>query len=277
MEKYIHHLYLRTLGQLIKWKEQIVLWYRKYQYRLIFFGFLCLVVFTKDLQFTIGFDGYPIADFQAFRPMPRLMSQTYSLLSPEKDAGEGPAISWEHLLKEEKSSSSPVAKSPASKPATSAELPVPATDRQRRQIDYVKRFAHIAQIEMEKFGIPASITLAQGILESDAGGSKLARKHNNHFGIKCHSKKCPKGHCVNYTDDSPKDFFRQYGTAWESFRAHSEFLSRDRYQPLHKLKSTDYKGWARGLEKAGYATGSDYGEKLIRLIESLKLYQYDRP
>ena len=81
---------------------------------------------------------------------------------------------------------------------------------------------------------------------------------------------------MNYADDSPKDFFRKYGTAWESFRAHSEFLTRDRYRSLHKLTSTDYKGWARGLEKAGYATGDGYGEKLIRLIEDLKLYRYDK-
>jgi flagellum-specific peptidoglycan hydrolase FlgJ len=270
MEKLIYHYYALMLARLNNWKEQALFWLRKNQYRLYFLAFACLVVYTKDLQFTIGMDGYAIANFQAIRPLPRLMSQTRSLLLPEKGGDEETSISWDHVLKDSKTASSPAAKAPA------VQLPAPKTDRQRRQIEYVKRFAQVARIEMQKYGIPASITLAQGLLESDAGGSKLARKHNNHFGIKCHSKKCPKGHCVNYHDDSPKDFFRQYGTAWESFRAHSEFLSRDRYKPLHKLKATDYKGWARGLERAGYATGSEYAEKLIRLIEDLKLHQYDR-
>lgn len=267
MEKLFNHYYALLLDRLNRWKEQALLWLRKNQYRLYFLAFACLVVYTKDLQFTIGLDGYPIADFQAIRPLPQLMSQTRSLLLAEKESDEGVAISWDHLLKEP---ARPADKAPV------AQLPAPKSDKQRRQIEYVKRFAQVARIEMQKYGIPASVTLAQGLLESDAGASKLARKHNNHFGIKCHSKSCPKGHCVNYHDDSPKDFFRQYGTAWESFRAHSEFLSRDRYKPLHKLKPTDYKGWARGLEKAGYATGSEYAEKLIRLIEDLKLHQYDR-
>lgn len=271
MEKLFYRYYNRLAATLLLWKDQVILWFRKNQYRIFFLAFACMVIYTKDLQFTIGLDGRPIADFQAIRPLPRLMSQTRSFLMPEQGADRSPSISWEHILKE--------SKAPASKPsgpAPAAELPAPKTDKQRRQIEYVKRFAQVAMAEMQKYGIPASITLAQGLLESDAGASKLARKHNNHFGIKCHSKNCPKGHCVNYHDDSPKDFFRQYGTAWESFRAHSEFLSRDRYQPLHKLKSTDYKGWARGLERAGYATGSEYAEKLIRLIEDLKLHQYDR-
>lgn len=270
MEKLFNHYYALLLARLNGWKEQALFWLRKNQYRLYFLAFACMVVYTKDLQFTIGMDGYAIANFQAIRPLPRLMSQTRSLLLPEKGGDGGTSISWDRVLKESKT------QAPVSAAAPAAQLPSPKTDKQRRQIEYVKRFAQVARIEMQKFGIPASITLAQGLLESDAGASKLARKHNNHFGIKCHSKKCPKGHCVNYHDDSPKDFFRQYGTAWESFRAHSEFLSRDRYKPLHKLKSTDYKGWARGLERAGYATGSEYAEKLIRLIEDLKLYQYDR-
>lgn len=270
MEKLFNHYYALLLARLNRWKEEALSWLRRNQYRLYFLAFACLVVYTKDLQFTIGMDGYAIANFQAIRPLPRLMSQTRSLLLAERGSDGEVSISWDGLLKE---STTPP---PTASAAPAVQLPAPKTAGQRRQIEYVKRFAQVARIEMQKYGIPASITLAQGLLESDAGGSKLARKHNNHFGIKCHSKKCPKGHCVNYHDDSPKDFFRQYGTAWESFRAHSEFLSRDRYKPLHKLKPTDYKGWARGLERAGYATGSEYAEKLIRLIEDLKLYQYDR-
>lgn len=146
--------------------------------------------------------------------------------------------------------------------------------QQKAQLGYVKRFAKVAQGEMHKYGIPASITLAQGLLESNAGKSPLASKHNNHFGIKCFSKKCQKGHCSNFSDDSHKDFFRNYPTAWESYRAHSEFLQRGRYQ--HLLKETNYKNWAHGLLNAGYATDQQYGHKLIRLIEELELYQYDR-
>ncbi|MEM1123237.1 MAG: glucosaminidase domain-containing protein [Bacteroidota bacterium] len=141
------------------------------------------------------------------------------------------------------------------------------------QLAYVKRFAKVAQGEMHKYGIPASITLAQGLLESQAGKSPLASKNNNHFGIKCFSKKCQKGHCRNFSDDSHKDFFRVYKTAWESYRAHSEFLHGKRYR--HLLRETDYKTWAHGLVKAGYATDPAYGRKLIRLIEQLELDKFD--
>lgn len=142
-------------------------------------------------------------------------------------------------------------------------------------MDYVKRFAPVAVTEMKKYGIPASITLAQGLLESNAGQSKLAINNKNHFGIKCFSSNCKKGHCSNHSDDSHKDFFRNYDSVWASFRAHSLFLQRNRYQHLLKLSSTDYKSWARGLSKAGYATDKKYANKLIKLIENLKLNQYD--
>ena len=141
---------------------------------------------------------------------------------------------------------------------------------------YIERFAAVAQSEMKKYGIPASIKLAQGLLETSAGTSSLATEFNNHFGIKCFQKKCRRGHCGNFTDDSHKDFFRIYQTAWESFRKHSLFLQGDRYRHLYKLAPTDYQGWAKGLEEAGYATDGQYAEKLIALIDDLKLYQYDR-
>ena len=140
---------------------------------------------------------------------------------------------------------------------------------------YVKRYADISVAEMKKYGIPASITLAQGLLESDAGQSRLSKKNNNHFGIKCFSKKCGKGHCANFTDDTHKDFFRKYKNVWESYRAHSVFLQRDRYKHLKELGTTDYKNWARGLKKAGYATDKKYADKLINIIEALELHQYD--
>jgi flagellum-specific peptidoglycan hydrolase FlgJ len=143
----------------------------------------------------------------------------------------------------------------------------------KQQEAYIKRFAKVAQNEMHQFGIPASITLAQGLLESQAGKSPLATKNKNHFGIKCFSKNCQKGHCSNFTDDSHKDFFRIYATAWDSFRAHSQFLQNKRY--AHLIGEQDYRIWAKGLARAGYATDKQYANKLIRLIESLELERYD--
>jgi len=148
--------------------------------------------------------------------------------------------------------------------------------KRKKQLAYVQRFRKVAQTEMEKFGIPASITLAQGLIESNCGESRLATSNNNHFGIKCFSRKCRKGHCSNFTDDSHKDFFRKYKSAWESYRSHSYLLQADRYKPLKKLAKSDYEGWAKGLKKAGYATDEHYAEKLIQLIEDLDLHQYDR-
>jgi flagellum-specific peptidoglycan hydrolase FlgJ len=141
---------------------------------------------------------------------------------------------------------------------------------------YVERYVRVAIAEKEKFGIPVSITLAQGLLESDAGCSRLAKSNNNHFGIKCFSKKCKKGHCSNFSDDHHKDFFRIYISVWASFRNHSEFLQKKRYQKCFELEQTDYKGWARELSKAGYATDPKYADKLIGVIEGLELWQFDQ-
>lgn len=137
---------------------------------------------------------------------------------------------------------------------------------------YAERFAPVAQAEARKYGIPAIIILAQGVLESNAGNSKLAKSANNHFGIKCFSRRCVKGHCLNHSDDSHKDFFVRYQTAWGSYRAHSLFLKNTpRYRALFKISPSDYRSWARGLEQAGYATDPNYAEKLIRVIEQLDL------
>jgi flagellum-specific peptidoglycan hydrolase FlgJ len=149
------------------------------------------------------------------------------------------------------------------------------TQKIKKQQNYIKRFAEVARSEMRKYGIPASITLAQGLIESNAGDSRLSKENNNHFGMKCFSKTCNKGHCANFTDDSHKDFFRIYETAWESYRAHSIMLGGDRYKHLKNLKKSDYKGWAIGLQKAGYATDKRYAEKLIHIIEEMQLYQFD--
>lgn len=141
--------------------------------------------------------------------------------------------------------------------------------------EYVERFAATAMSEMKKFGIPASITLAQGLIETDAGGSRLATESNNHFGIKCRSK-CRGCTCRNYSDDDVYDMFRVFPSAWESFREHSQLLQIDRYKHLKKLGTTDYKGWARGLKRAGYATDKNYDKKLIQIIEALDLHQFDK-
>lgn len=140
---------------------------------------------------------------------------------------------------------------------------------------YISRYAPIAKIEQNLYGIPSSITLAQGLLESDAGGSRLAKENNNHFGIKCFSRTCAKGHCKNFTDDTHKDFFLVHKNAWESYRTHSLFLQKPRYKHLLDLDQTDYKGWAKGLSAAGYATDKRYADKLITLIEALELNKYD--
>lgn len=150
------------------------------------------------------------------------------------------------------------------------------TKKRKKQLAYVAKYEKIATQEMEKFGIPASITLSQGLIESNCGDSRLATKNNNHFGMKCFSKKCRKGHCSNFTDDSHKDFFRTYKNAWESYRAHSNLLMGKRYKKLTKLGTSNYVEWAKGLKKAGYATDPHYADKLIAIIESLELYEYDK-
>ena len=142
-------------------------------------------------------------------------------------------------------------------------------------LSYVKKYTPIARTEQEKFGIPVSVTLAQGLLESDAGNSRLAKSATNHFGIKCFSHRCKKGHCKNFTDDTHKDFFVVYQNAWQSFRSHSQFLKQNRYENLFRLKKNDYKNWAKGLKSAGYATDKHYDEKLIKIIETLRLNQLD--
>lgn len=143
----------------------------------------------------------------------------------------------------------------------------------KETVDYINKYKDIAMTEMVKNKIPASITLAQGILESGSGNSVLAKKGNNHFGIKCHSDW--KGKTMRMDDDAPKECFRVYDSAEESFRDHSNFLKGDRYKALFDLKITDYQGWAKGLKKAGYATLPTYASVLIKLIENYDLQQYD--
>ncbi len=141
--------------------------------------------------------------------------------------------------------------------------------------EYIAKYSDLAVEQMRKYGIPASITLAQGLLESDAGRSVLTTKCNNHFGIKCHSDWT--GRRMYHDDDEKGECFRCYRNAEQSFRDHSLFLVNGaRYQSLFKLGNTDYKGWAKGLKAAGYATSPTYATKLIELIERYGLERYDR-
>jgi hypothetical protein len=140
---------------------------------------------------------------------------------------------------------------------------------------YIEAYKSIAIRKMQEYKIPASITLAQAILESGSGNSELARKANNHFGIKCH--KDWTGATFQMTDDAPNECFRKYKDPEESFRDHSIFLTqRERYADLFKLDIADYKSWATGLKKAGYATNPLYAELLINIIEKFDLTQYDK-
>lgn len=140
--------------------------------------------------------------------------------------------------------------------------------------DYIDRHKDLAIEQMKKYRIPASITLAQGVFESGAGKSRLATRSHNHFGIKCHGWT---GATTRYDDDAPNECFRAYRNVKESYEDHSRFLvNSPRYSRLFRLKITDYKGWAKGLKAAGYATNPRYAEKLIDIIECYKLYKYDK-
>jgi LysM repeat protein len=141
--------------------------------------------------------------------------------------------------------------------------------------DYITKYAEIAVRQMKQYGVPASIILAQGMLESDNGNSSLATKANNHFGIKCH--KDWNGPTMYHDDDRKDECFRKYKNPDGSYMDHSLFLrGGSRYAFLFDLESTDYKGWAHGLKKAGYATNPKYADMLIKIIEENELYKYDK-
>lgn len=152
---------------------------------------------------------------------------------------------------------------------------VQAQKRNARYVEYINKYSDLAVEQMKLHKIPASITLAQGLLESGAGYSQLARKSNNHFGIKCGGSW--RGRTVRHDDDARNECFRAYKHPRDSYEDHSDFLRRGaRYAFLFKLDITDYKGWARGLKKAGYATDPSYANRLITIIEDYDLYKYDR-
>ncbi|QIK16769.1 glucosaminidase domain-containing protein [Blattabacterium sp. DPU] len=141
-------------------------------------------------------------------------------------------------------------------------------------IEYIKKYAAFAVEEMEKFGIPASIKLGQGILESSSGNSSLSKATNNHFGIKC--GKNWRGDVYYHDDDIPQECFRKYNSVRESFHDHSKFLKQPRYSKLFLLKKNDYQAWATELKKAGYATSLNYANLLIDQIEKYYLWKFDQ-
>jgi LysM repeat protein len=151
-----------------------------------------------------------------------------------------------------------------------------ATENQETQMSrkaYLEQWRQTAVIQQREYHIPASITMAQAILESGSGNSELAKKANNHFGIKCHDWK---GATIYMDDDAKGECFRVYASAEESFKYHSLFLTtKSRYAVLFQLPSNDYKAWARGLKDAGYATNPQYADLLINVIDELKLYELD--
>lgn len=159
-------------------------------------------------------------------------------------------------------------------PATESYIPKKSTLKKVDKVQaYVDKYLKTALAEQSLYGIPASITLAQGIVESNSGTSSLSVKCNNHFGMKW--RRGRKEKYAIYHDDSPKDKFVVYKSAWYSFRDHSKLLMNDRYNHLFKLKCNDYKGWARGLKKCGYATNKSYDKILISVIERYKLNKFD--
>lgn len=161
--------------------------------------------------------------------------------------------------------------SPARRAARSTTAQGPADDY---VLGYLNKYSSLAVSEMKRSGVPASITLAQGMLESNYGRSRLATQGNNHFGIKCHSDW--KGQKIYHDDNRRGECFRSYSSVEESYRDHSDFLvNGSRYRDLFNLSKTDYKGWAHGLKKAGYATDPRYPELLIRKIEEYRLWAYD--
>ncbi|MCB0615213.1 MAG: glucosaminidase domain-containing protein [Phaeodactylibacter sp.] len=263
---------------------------QKYWLRALLLGVAIYMIHEKDLAIDLQLSNIPAAAIQlgsiaeptTVRAQPAGMPSGRPAAAPVAGSGYQPAKALPTSYSGEAVNVSNLANtysnlSNGQKGLANTEDEALRAEKRRKQLKYVNRFVKAAQAEMEKFGIPASITLAQGLLESNVGESKLATNNKNHFGIKCFSRNCKKGHCSNFTDDSHKDFFRIYKSSWDSYRAHSLLLNGSaRYQPLFQLDRKDYRGWAHGLKKAGYATDKQYGEKLINLIDDLDLHQYDQ-
>lgn len=265
-----HYLPAAISAYLPRNREELIRFLGRHRYRLALLLVGIWVLQNKDVSIDVSFSG----DGLSIVSQDERTTWTEEEEVSEEFSANATGAQNVSLLTRKKSE-------PAKKQVRKATPPPTRTrtaaeeEKRQRQLAYVERFHKAAQSERDQYGIPASITLAQGLLESDIGKSKLATRNNNHFGIKCFSRSCRQGHCSNFTDDSHKDFFRIYKNAWESYRAHSQLLRGKRYNHLFKLGKTDYEGWAFGLKKAGYATDPAYAEKLIGLIEDLGLHQYD--
>jgi len=250
-------------------KASVKRWAFKNWYKLAFLAVCIFFAVQEDLNFNVNFKSKDIAAQTTTSPSQPVALNVSTI--GEKATSTSTKKSTNFLF-----GSSLFAKSASAPTApVKVEKPIVMTEKAKKQLAYVAKFADVAQKEMEVYGIPASVTLAQGLIETNAGASSLATKNKNHFGMKCFSRKCKKGHCSNFSDDTHKDFFRIYKNAWESYRSHSELLMGKRYKHLTKLGKKNYKDWAIGLKKAGYATDKNYHNKLIRLIEDLHLYKYD--
>jgi hypothetical protein len=261
------HYQKQTAGQVdYKNIREQILW------KLVVVTALSYLIWSDKISIVLGDPSEPIA-VQSAIPAARAASMGFSLTGPQKDRP-----GTEIKLAMPKGSFNNV--TCAIDPGFTNRNGIASREADTRLSKcrtYIARFAPIAVAEMQRTGIPASITLAQGLLESNAGEAKLAHMTNNHFGMKCFSHRCKKGHCVNFTDNSHKDFFLKYPNAASSFRAHSEFLRNSgRYVHLFELDGANYRGWARGLAEAGYASDQKYGDKLIALIQVLGLDRYDR-
>ena len=219
--------------------------------KLAIVGVLAFMAFKKDLTFSIGMG----ETAQKARFSGVAVAENVSLKEKGEEAGLFSIFS-------EKKKKDYFADAPGDK----------AKDRKIKS--YIRRFKDVAISEKEKYGIPASVKMAQAIVESNAGQSALSTKNNNHFGIKCFSKTCKKGHCSNFGDDSHKDFFRKYSSSWESWRAHSKMIVGGRYKSLLK-HGNDYRKWAHGLKAKGYATAKHYEQTLVSMIEKYHLYALD--
>jgi len=221
--------------------------------------FLKTKVFRKDLPwFKIG-----ILSMIAFVVFKKDFQLNFAVASPLSVFTDDRNSEKESNLSQSLSVSNPYA-------------PLAADDLQdRRAKKFIRSHANLARAEMKEFGVPASIKMAQALIESRAGTSRLAKNNNNFFGMKCFSKNCKKGHCSNATDDHHKDFFRIYESPLSSWRAHSRLISNGRYAHLKEF-GKDYKKWAVGLKKAGYATDKRYHQKLINTIEKYQLYRLDQ-
>ena len=221
-----------------------------------------------DKTFAINYDGESQDTASHTLSMIPTITQTDRIIHYEDEYEVTPSIAEVPTPVEEQ-----VVEEPEEEDVFILELFEPSNRDQTRLQAFIERFHRIAQIEEDKYGIPASITLAQALLESNVGRSSLTVEHNNYFGVKCTPIEIREGTCTIMEDDTPTDNFRVYTNAWESFRHHSEVLQKPRYQGCYD--SPSYVEWCDCLSESGYATDPQYSSKLQSLIRTYRLYQFD--